>query len=212
MTRNLIILANSRKMGNRCIAGIDAESGEWIRPCFENGDSGVPWHIRQVNGVEPQLLDIIKIPLADDGPHRDIQPENRTILAGAWQKVGEKSIQDALKYCQQTNLILFNTDRKVHVNILRTVPSRDKRSLFLIRTHVSFSTESAYRGKRVNARFIHEANAYCIPVTDYEYERRFPAYGTAEAECLLTISLGIPYEIDNYCYKFVAGVIELCPF
>ena len=147
MTRNLIILANSRKMGNRCIAGIDAESGEWIRPCFENGDSGVPWHIRQVNGVEPQLLDIIKIPLADDGPHRDIQPENRTILAGAWQKVGEKSIQDALKYCQQTNLILFNTDRKVHVNILRTVPSRDKRSLFLIRTHVSILYRKCLPGK-----------------------------------------------------------------
>lgn len=209
MKRNLIILANSRKMGNRCITGIDVESGEWIRPCFENGEAGVPWNVRQVNGIEPQLLDIVEVPLADDGPHRDIQPENRSILQGAWKMVGRTTAQKVAKYCRKSNMILHNADRRIHINILRTVPNKEKHSLFLIRAHVAFSTEGTYRGKRVNARFTHGTNEYCIPVTDYEYERQFPAYGTAEAECLLTISLGMPYEKDNCCYKFVAGVIKL---
>lgn len=209
MEHNLIILANSRKMGNRCITGIDVKSGEWIRPCFENGETGIPWNVRQVNGKEPQLLDILKISLADDGPHRDIQPENRNILPGSWEKVGKTTVNNVLRYCQKTNLILFNTSRRIHIDSLRTVPAQNKHSLFLIRAHVSFFTESSYRGKRVNARFKHGANEYCIPVTDYEYERQFPAHSTAEAECLMTISLGMPYEKDNCCYKFVAGIIEI---
>jgi hypothetical protein len=209
MRRNLIILANSRKMGNRCIAGIDAQTGEWVRPCFGTGEEGVPWSVRQVDGAEPQLLDILAIPLAKDGPHRDIQPENRRILKGAWKSVGKATVKQVAKYRQKSGLILHNVGRRIDVDELRQVAAKDRNSLCLIRAHVDFSTEGTYRGKRVNAAFMHGSNRYCLPVTDYEYERRFPAYGTAEAECLLTISLGSPYERDNCCYKFVAGVTEL---
>lgn len=209
MRRDVIILANSRKMGNRCIAGIDRETGEWVRPVYEAGDQGVPLSVRQVEGVEPGLLDIVSIPLAGDGPHRDIQPENCRILKGAWKKVGKASVQQVAKYCQRGGLILHNADRRIHIDELRLVPEKEKRSLCLVRVHVAFSTEGTRRGKRVNAQFKHGKNEYFIPVTDFEYERRFPAYGTAEADCLLTISLGTPYKLDNCCYKFVAGVIEL---
>ena len=209
MRRNLVILANSRKMGNRCIAGIDAESGEWVRPVYETGDQGVPWSVRQVDGAEPCLLDIVSISVASDGPHRDIQPENRRILKGAWRREGQATVDQIAKYRLKAGLILHNADRKIHVGKLRQVAAKDMKSLCLIRAHVAFSTEGTYRGKRVNAQFKLGQSEYLIPVTDYEYERQFPAYGTAAADCLLTISLGTPYERDNCCYKFVVGVMEL---
>jgi len=210
MRRNLIIMANSRKMGNRCIAGIDADSGEWVRPVYGAGDQGVPWDVRQVQGAEPRLLDIVSIPLASDGPHRDIQPENCRILEGPWKRIGEATVQQVAKYCQRGGLILHNTERWIHIDQLCQVAAKDRRSLCLIRASVAFSTGPSPRGgERVWASFRHGGNQYRITVTDYEFEHAFPAHGTREVKCLLTVSLGTPYERDNCCYKFVAGVIEL---
>ena len=209
MRRKLIILANSRKMHNRCIAGIDAETGKWVRPVYENGDKGVPWSIRQVDGQEPALLDIVSIPLASKGPHRDIQPENRQILKGTWIKVGQATTPQVAAYCQCKGLILHNDDRRIPTWKLRAVPEKDRASLCLVRAQVHFFTEGTYRGKRVNAKFEHDGNQYCIPVTDYRFESHFPVYSQREAHCLLTISMGMPFERDQCCYKFIAGIVEL---
>lgn len=210
MRRNLIILANSRKMRNRCIVGIDAETGEWVRPCFGEGKEGIPWDVRQIDGTEPGLLDIIAIPLANHGPHRDIQPENCALLKGEWKRIGRATTKQIVKYCQRGSLIFHNLDRRISVAELPSASAGDRKSLCLIRVHVEFSTEATYRGKkRVNATFLHSSNQYCLPVTDYEFERHFPAHTTDEADCFLCISLGLPYEVDDFCYKFVAGVIKL---
>lgn len=36
-TIRMICLANSRKIGGRCVAGIDVNTGEWVRPVRDNG-------------------------------------------------------------------------------------------------------------------------------------------------------------------------------
>lgn len=209
MKRQIVILANSRKMGNRCIAGIDMRTGEWMRPCFGSGDEGVPWNVRQVEEREPELLEVLAIPLANDGPHRDCQPENHLLLDGPWGKVGRVEASQILKYCDEDELLLHNADKRIHVNNLLKIPAAERKSLCLVRAHVKFFTEGTYKGKKVNASFLYGSHKYCLPVTDYEFERKFPAYSTAEADCIMTISLGSPYDRDNCCYKFVAGVIEL---
>lgn len=209
MRHNIIILANSRKMGNRCIAGIDAQSGEWMRPCFGTGKDGIPWEIRRVDDGEPKLLDIISIPLANDGPHRNIQPENRILSEGTWEKVGKTTVKQVLKYVQKYEPILHNADRRIHVSSLYKIHENNRKSLCIIRTNVVFTTKASTIGKKkVVASFEHCGAQYNIDVTD-PIEYAFPPYSTGEAKCLLTISLGMPYERDNYCYKFVAGVIEL---
>ncbi|HPD14238.1 MAG TPA: hypothetical protein PLE19_04780 [Planctomycetota bacterium] len=207
MRRDLIILANSRKMGNRCIAGIDASSGEWVRPCFGAGEEGIPWPVRQVDGVEPKLLDVISIPLADDGPHRDIQPENCTLLEGAWRRVGEAKTKDVRRHVQKTGFVLHDAHSHIPVSALRRLHEADRASLCLVEAHVEFTTEGTRRGKRVNAAFTFGCYTYCLPVTDFEFERQFPAYSRDEADCLLAVSLGTPF--GNCCYKFAAGVIRL---
>jgi hypothetical protein len=78
---HLICLANSRKHEERCIAGIHPATGHWIRPvsslCVNSGK--VPAKVRLIQGEEPALLDILDIPLKDDGPDFGYASENRTI-------------------------------------------------------------------------------------------------------------------------------------
>lgn len=207
MRRRLIILANSRKAGNRCIAGIDFKSGRWIRPVYSDGTSGIPWNIRNINGQEPQLLDIISIPLKEDGPNREIQPENRQLLDGQWIKVGKADIEQLEPYKKTEGIILYNTEDRIHVNrLIRPV----RESICLIEAYVTFFTGSyIHGGKRVNAMFEFSGNGYTIPVTDYDFWLNFPPYHVGTAKCLLTISMGLPFERDDCCYKFVVGVILL---
>ena len=210
MRQNIIILANSRKMGNRCIAGIDSDTGTWIRPVYGTGENGVPPSVRQINGQEPDLLDIISIPLSKKGPHREIQPENRKILRGPWKKEGNFKPGRLTRYCQRKGPILYNSDRRIKADAIRDIPMGKRKSLCLIKADVSFYTEATIsRKKRVIANFLHDGIEYFIPVTDFNFERDFPAYGRLKTSCLLTLSLGMPYELDGYCYKFVAGVLEL---
>jgi hypothetical protein len=210
MKHRIVILANSRKMGNRCIAGLDVRTGKWLRPCYGDGNEGIPRNVRLINGQEPQLLDVVEIPLGIDGPNLDYQPENRYLLDGPWNKVGTVEPSQIFKFCEKDELLLHNADRKIHVDKLLSLPPNDRRSLTLIKVHVNFSTGAdIHRRMRVNASFGHGAIEYCIPVTDYEFRRRYPPYETSEADCILTISLGQPFENDNCCYKFVAGVITL---
>lgn len=214
MRRNIIILANSRKggSGNRCIAGIDAKSGEWVRPCFGDGENGIPYKVRQVDDEEPQLLDIISIPLENDGPHRDIQPENRRLSEGAWEKVNVATIKQVLKYKKISGWIFYNTYPKIHLNEWRRVHENSRKSLCLIKTKVVFTTMTDFfRSKRkVYASFKHYGNQYrYITVTDYEFESNFKECSICETECLLTLSLGLPWRVDDCCYKLVAGVILL---
>ena len=208
MIHKIIILANSRKMGERCIAGIDVQNGAWVRPCFRTGKAGIPWSVRKINGAEPQLLDIVAIPLANNGPNCDIQPENRSLLEGAWKKVDRAAVKQILKYRQQSGPILYNAEREIHIRELLKIHESERKSLCMIRTSVIFTTKTFKDKKKVIASFKHCGVQYeNISVTDYEFEYVFPANGKHEAECLMTVSLGMPYH--NYCYKFVAGVIEL---
>lgn len=212
MRRNIIILANSRKRGygNRCIAGIDVKSGEWVRPCFGTGENGIPFEVRRVDDEEPQLLDILSIPLENDGPHRDIQPENRRLSEGAWEKVDVATIKQVLKYKKISGWIFHNTDRKIHINEWRRVHENSRKSLCLIKTNAVF-TAGTSRGKRkVYAAFKHHGIQYSgIIVTDYEFEYNFKKCSRYETECLLTLSLTLPFRVDDCCYKLVAGVILL---
>ncbi|MCJ7778229.1 MAG: hypothetical protein MUP16_07945 [Sedimentisphaerales bacterium] len=61
----IICLANSYKHGGRCIAGIDQDTGKWIRPVPDSKGGAVTSAMRLIDGKEPQILEIIEIPIVD---------------------------------------------------------------------------------------------------------------------------------------------------
>ena len=76
----IVCLANSTKHNGRCIAGVDVETGKWIRPVYHNDPAaGINYEHRDIGG-EPRLLDIIEMNVDGVGPPLGFQPENRSLL------------------------------------------------------------------------------------------------------------------------------------
>jgi hypothetical protein len=68
----IVCLSNSRKLNGRCLAGKEISgngSGTWIRPVGDREHGEVSEYERQYeDGSDPQLLDIINVPLLDPQP------------------------------------------------------------------------------------------------------------------------------------------------
>ena len=74
--------------------------------------------------------------------------------------------------------------------------------------NAAFHQRKTFKGKpQHRARFTYSKKAYDLVVTDPIAEARLAKGETINKNCILTVSMGGPYE-DNY-FKFVAAVIEI---
>ena len=78
--KRIVCLANSRKEGDRCIAGkellADVSPGGWVRPVSDREDEAVNESERQYeDGDEPRVLDVVDVPLLKARP-KGYQQEN----------------------------------------------------------------------------------------------------------------------------------------
>src|SRR4051812_18582697 len=92
-SKTLICFANSRKTSGRCVAGkevgpVNSIAG-WVRPISDRAAGEVSEDERRFqDGKDPQLLDIISIPMRAPRPH-GFQTENHLIDSGFyWTLVG----------------------------------------------------------------------------------------------------------------------------
>lgn len=219
--KRIICLANSKKEGERCIAGIDIDTGKWVRPVCDSlypRDGRVPKYICLVNGREPELLDILEIPLADTGNNFDFESENLSVLKGQWKVVGKSKIQDVIQYCDD-GAILHNSSKLVYPKYLQSLPLDKRKTLQLINA-VSLSIKSR-RTSRGGIQWLGTIVSASgkrlidIPITDSAFVRKIESGYQPDGNYLITMSLGMPYKPDNWegeetpCWKLIAGVIEL---
>ena len=209
----IICFANSKKHGERCIAGIETSTGKWIRPVSNLDDGRIPRNICLVDGEDPKLLDVLEIPLATTGPGYEC--ENRLILPGRWQLVGRASLTDILQYCEQ-EIIHSQWLNAVPFSFLQSLPPEQRRTLQLIRatglnvfqyqdTRKWEASLPAVNGQRMKSK-----------ITDLTLIDKLNQGITIGNDCLVTISLGQPWRRSNSdelsCWKLVAGVIELSEY
>ncbi len=128
----IICLANSFKRGGRCIAGIDIDTGEWVRPFNPRGYEGALGRERLIKGNEPRILDVLEIPIGVEAKDYGCQPENRILLSGRWKKIGTILPEDALKYVEEDILLLHNDAKKVEPAFFESLPKEQWKSLQLI--------------------------------------------------------------------------------
>ncbi|MER3491021.1 MAG: hypothetical protein C4323_01045 [Mastigocladus sp. ERB_26_2] len=204
----IICLANSKKYGDRCIAGIEISTGKWIRPVTNLEFGQVPKEMCLVDGEEPKLLDILEILLINTYPGYEL--ENRLIVHGKWQRVGQADIADIIQYCE-AEIIYSQWQNSVPISFLESLPNQRRTLQLLITT--KFQVD--YRGNNKWDGFVITAKGQKLKavITDLSVITKLNQGITIGNECLVTISLGQPWrktEFDEFaCWKLIAGVIEL---
>ena len=228
--KRIVCLANSRKEGDRCIAGIELlESGSpggWVRPVSDRGDEAVNAFERQYQDCsEPRVLDVIDVPVLEARPNT-YQSENwlldphSTYPHHFWRKVRSITLDDLPHFTDPAGPLWIDghsSDKGRNDRIPLYLANSLYRSLRLIQVdRLELSTTRAkstlkVQGDflyRVHGRFRYDGVEYRLNVTDPIYEQ---AYGERANSsymldaCFLTISLGGPYK--GYAYKLIAAVI-----
>lgn len=212
--KRIICLANSEKLRERCIAGIDLDTGKWVRPVCDDlypDDGRVPELMRLVEGREPELLDILEIPLSDTGNDFGFECENLSVIDNDWKCVGRVEPTALLTYCENFSEILHNSLKYVNPSYLKSLPFHQRRTLQLV--HVTnFSVEERWRGTLQTANGLHLRD---VKIKDPVFVEKLEAGYQPKNNCLVTVSLSMPYrphpdwEGEAPCWKLISGVIEL---
>ncbi len=214
MTR-LVILANSLKRGDLCLAGIDLETGKWVRPVTTLDDGRVP---KKSMKIFPALLDVVEIPLAATGPDFGFECENRTILPGPWRNAGALTMADLDKYIEQPRVVLHNQKKSVAPSELRQKPFEERRTLQLIRVeNFRVYDARAVPFDKPNWKGIVLSGGQEIEagITDPVYIQKLGKGHVPSPSCVLTMSLSMPYAPPGWtgaealCWKLIAAVLEI---
>ena len=218
----LICLANSRKHSGRCIAGKQfflKQVGEWIRPVSrrETGELSVS-EIRFPDGSLPELLDVVTVRLEEHILHT-YQVENYLINEGQeWVKTGRLAADELRDLCDDVDTLWINgyhSSNGINDRIpLNMADDRLGSSLLLIRPdNLSISVAQESRKKmKVRGKFSYKGTKYALVITDSMVEKKYLQktsceYPVKENNVFLCLSIGEPHE--GYCYKLLAGVINL---
>lgn len=212
----IVCLANSRKIGGRCVAGKRMGDHSWFRPISDRqGHEISEFDRRYPDGKTAQLLDVIEIPCVEKRPHGH-QSENVLIdNRFYWKKKGRASWQDILALVDQ-DADLWANGFSARYNRNNRVPEAliDKgggslRLIELDEIVLHAGPKATDSGKmKLVASFEYGGHEYKLDVTDPEYERACQEKGTGEyhlKSVVACISLAEPY--NGYAYKLVASII-----
>jgi hypothetical protein len=223
MTKTIICLANSRKLGGRCIAGkVVTDFSKWIRPVSARPSEEISsGEMQYIDGSSPELLDIMKVELIKHSPTK-FQTENYLVDAEhKWEKVSAFAKKNLKKITDDPDS-LWDVDQKsywgMNDRISEGRANRLTNSLFLIgvaNSNIIVRDEDAAFGKskgkkKTRIEFEYKDRTYRLPVTDPEIEM---SYGhkpetsyPINSTHYLCVSLGLPHD-DGYCYLFAAAII-----
>ena len=218
MTR-IVVLANSWKHHDWCIAGIDLKTGKWIRPVTGLDDGRIPKTSMKLSGHFPTLLDVLEIPLGSTGPDFGFESENRTILPGRWHLRGKMTPKDMDKYAQRTRYVLHNHRKYVTTRELQQKPFAKRATLQLIRID-NFKVRDARRNitdkHNWKGTILSDGRKLEVKITDPVCSKKLNSGYKPSPSCLLTLSLSMPHKPSDWdedeepvCWKLIAGVIEL---
>lgn len=222
-----LCLANSDKHENRCVAGLDLDTGEWIRPVSQVNDGRLfEKHYITEGGYDPNPLDILQISLIEPDPEIH-QPENWQVADKDWLLLDREPTESALEVLRESvhsGPELFG-DTRASINLMDIKKSAVDSSLSLIKPERPqfYIRERAGKSDQVRTVFKLDEVEYELPVTDPMWKRKVrsdeilsdielqyepaSAYVESAEEILYTVSLGSPHE--GACYKLIASIIPI---
>ncbi len=214
--RKLIILAESAKYNNFCVAGVDIDTGKWIRPISEKPEleEAVPLDdLKYPDGTRVELLDVVEIKFSDRSANNPIQPENFFYNEKYfWQKISRVTLQELIdkRGYDLRDKIFFSDERSIFGADVEKISARESllllpvENLFIsvedAKDHKKFFADFDYRGKRL-LRF---------SVGDIAVRKKFEANDAGKyffkENANVVFSLTNPFHANYNCYKMLAQI------
>lgn len=199
---SVVILANSVKHSEHCVAGKDLSTKKWIRfVADENGKELSNSQSKASNpyGIYPvKPLQKVEIGLDKHAPLIN-QPENYVIDGSQWHqkyKVDESDLYNFLDHPDD----LWGDGNKVRCTHIETGLKKIDQSLYLVDVDNLQLFKNSYGRRR--ASFEYCGISYDFPVTDRNFDQL--SEEGSKLQGILCLSLGEPF--NGYCYKIVAGI------
>jgi Dual OB-containing domain len=211
MIKRFVCLANSKKEGGRCLAGIELndknrakiEAGrpKWIRPICKTQHGEVPEYLIRHIGI----LDVVEVDTTDYPLEKSFQSENVYFRQKTINVIGQFSADEISPLCSGENLIFRNPGKTLSEQEIADLDY----SIVLIKTNKFEIHKMIFEGKHgLRLVFTHCGNEYDLPVTDVAFIIQYkadPDYLMDVHGLFLILSLGVKFN-DLY-YKLVAGII-----
>ena len=198
----IVILANSIKHGQHCVAGKCVNTGSWIRPVSDQQGSELsneqakyqnPYGVYPVRPLQKIRMGFLRnVPLLH-------QPENRLIDGNRWQQHYSVSPDHLADYVDSPKNLWGRESRVVYTTISNgtyVVPQ----SLYLVQVENLTLYYTDERKRR--AVFTYNDIEYDLAVTDPSFDEIIREQ--REIQGILCVSLG--EEFKGYCYKLVATI------
>ena len=208
MEREVAILTRSSKFGGYCVAGVDLNTGEWVRFVSNDAQTHGALSRRDITYEDRSIcnpLDVVLVDVVGAAPLAH-QPENYLIDSREyWRKTGECTIADVL------GVHPAEVRPYIYGNLSPFVDGEEIDSIGYSLTLVRVSsltinqTTNIYNKPKTKASFVYNGKWYNnMSVTDPDFYS--VPNGTRFANAYLVISLpDTPFPEDCY-YKFVAQI------
>jgi hypothetical protein len=234
LKKELVLLVNSIKNGQNCVAGREIirhanqiQLGPWIRPVTDHDNGAVcTSEMLLENGGIPEFLDLLEIEVSEN-VNDPTQPENwRLCIEKKWKKTGEIQLKSVFDHLIENPLNLWrgNCCKLDRIDTAGYMNNGFNSSICIIKPEFFvmeiFTTYNVFIGreqKRRRGKFSYNGVAYNLAITDPDIDKKYfrPFPGNDEGvkqiplnteKCLLCISLAP--EFNGYHYKLIAKVIE----
>ena len=211
----MLCLANSRKEGNRCVAGLRGD-GTWLRP-VSTPQGGALTNTQLMlaevgRPVEP--LDIVGVPVVGPAPF-SYQPENWLIADRPWRHLRTVEVADVwelFELAEYSESALFGTPC-AELNSLEVPEDGIEDSLALLRVeHPTFDLRQRWgKGAQTRARFEYARVEYDLSVTFAHDLGSDVAGRQSAANWWFTVSLGDALLHHGYFWhhKLIAGAFRI---
>ncbi len=200
MTENIVILANSRKLSGRCVAGKNSD-GVWRRLTKINGQAIPVFEAKNYKMLRFfEVEGLVNRPSDEYNYHTENSTYSRTSISANYDNIEFQSLVD---YPED----IFGTGKKLAE---RDAQMLESSLLFVQVDNLVISKESGgeYKDKLRGSFIYNEVQYRDIAVTDSVFEQSFSARRCPYQErydlAYITVSLGEIFQ--GYAYKLISGI------
>ena len=215
----MICLANSKKLGGRCVAGLGWDGKKysvWIRPVSTYGKGELSFEYRYSDNTEAQLLDVVDLTLLKPNPHGCHSEDFFVDGTKKWklrERLTYKSILPLVESATTLWVNGQNTANGTNDKLDEVVASSLKNSLKLIKpVQMTMAATLEWGKRKVRGTFQLGSMHYILSITDPRIEQEFGSYEVGASrevsDPILCISISEVLDAQSACYKLIAGVIE----